>query len=316
MRPRRRGLADTSFRALFDGASESRLIADQDGRIVRVNGAAEELFGYARDELLGRKLQAVLPDLASGEVELRRKDGGSFMALVTLSEVATCDGLLRSLVIRDVTAGKRAAEALAYQATHDALTGLPNRALFLDRLDHALARARRSAGKVAVVFLDLDDFKIVNDTCGHAAGDAVLVGLAPRLAGALRPGDTIARFGGDEFVVLCEDLAGGDDAIQIGRRIIDACREPFRIGPCEHTLTASVGVALVADAHSAAASEVVHDADAAMYRSKARGGGCVELFDEGMRGAATALPVRRRRGGRRLGHDRSAANALLSNASA
>jgi diguanylate cyclase (GGDEF)-like protein len=181
-----------------------------------------------------------------------------------------------------VTERKLAANALAHQASHDPLTGLPNRTLFLDRLEHALARARRSQSKLAVLFLDLDDFKLVNDTRGHEAGDLLLVAMTPRLTAALRPGDTVARFGGDEFVVLCEDLVCDAAAIAIARRIGDACARPVRIGDQEHVITASTGVVIV-DGGASTPSNVLRDADAAMYRAKAGGKGLVEVFDEGMR---------------------------------
>jgi diguanylate cyclase (GGDEF)-like protein len=160
---------------------------------------------------------------------------------------------------------------------------LPNRTLFLDRLEHALARARRSKRPLAVVFLDLDDFKLVNDTRGHDIGDLLLVALTPKLVSALRPGDTIARFGGDEFVVLCEDLSGQADAIGIATRIAGACSTPVSIGGLEHTVTVSAGVALVGDPATASPAGLLRDADAAMYRAKAAGKGRVAMFDEGMR---------------------------------
>ena len=190
--------------------------------------------------------------------------------------------LLGVAAVRDVTDRGQAADALVHQATHDALTGLPNRALFMDRLEHALARARRSQATLAVTFLDLDHFKLVNDTSGHETGDMVLVALTPRLSGALRPSDTIARFGGDEFVVLCEDLSSQQDAIQIAQRIVDACNQPLQIGACEYLVSVSAGVAIVDDPASAPA-DVLRDADAAMYRAKAIGRGRVEVFDERMR---------------------------------
>ncbi len=146
-----------------------------------------------------------------------------------------------------MSARNRNAGSRAHEASHDPLTGLPNRTLFLDRLEQRCARARRSKRPLAVVFLDLDDFKLVNDTRGHDIGDLLLVALTPKLASALRPGDTIARFGGDEFVVLCEDLTGEADAIGIATRIAGACSTPVTIGGVEHTVTVSAGVALVGD---------------------------------------------------------------------
>jgi diguanylate cyclase (GGDEF)-like protein/PAS domain S-box-containing protein len=184
--------------------------------------------------------------------------------------------------VQDVTERELAAGELAFQASHDPLTGLPNRTLFLDRLEHALARSRRSGARLAVVFLDLDDFKVVNDTRGHEAGDQLLLALAPRLSAALRPGDTIARFGGDEFVVLCEDLSSDEDGIRIAQRMADACRRPVTIRGHRHEITVSAGVAL-GRGRSATASDLLRDADAAMYRAKGLGKGRIEVFDDGMR---------------------------------
>ena len=189
--------------------------------------------------------------------------------------------------VQDVTDRRSLADVLVHRATHDALTGLPNRALFMDRLAHALARAGRSQATLAAMFLDLDHFKLVNDTSGHEAGDMVLVAMTQRLRGALRPSDTIARFGGDEFVVLCEDLASHGDAVQIAQRIVDACNQPLQIGACEYVVSVSAGVAIVDDAARAVPSDVLRDADAAMYRAKAIGRGRVEVFDARMRARLT-----------------------------
>jgi diguanylate cyclase (GGDEF)-like protein len=212
----------------------------------------------------------------------RRKDGSEFPVEISLGPLETEQGRLVSAAVRDVTERRTAADALAHQATHDPLTGLPNRNLFLDRLDHALARARRSRSKLAVLFLDLDDFKLVNDTRGHETGDLLLVALTPRLTAALRPGDTVARFGGDEFVVLCEDLIVDAAAPSIAKRIGDACARPIRIGDYEHIVTVSTGIVIV-DGGASTPSNVLRDADAAMYRAKAAGKGRTALFDEGMR---------------------------------
>jgi diguanylate cyclase (GGDEF)-like protein len=193
-------------------------------------------------------------------------------------------GTVTLLLIAAARSERRVADLLAHQANHDPLTGLPNRTLLLDRLEHALGRARRSKLKLAVVFLDLDDFKLVNDTRGHEVGDRLLMALTPRLTAALRPADTIARFGGDEFVVLCEDLSSEADAIEIAQRIANACSAPVVIGDQEHVVTVSAGVILVADPESATAAAVLREADAAMYRAKSRGKARVEAFDEPMPG--------------------------------
>jgi diguanylate cyclase (GGDEF)-like protein len=184
-------------------------------------------------------------------------------------------------VTRDVSERKDAESRLAHQALHDSLTGLPNRTLFLDRLEHALKRAERHHGGVAVLFVDLDRFKLINDSFGHAAGDRLLCDVAERLRRALRPADTIARFGGDELTVLCEDVDGEAGARAVAQRIGDLFEEPFIVEDGEAFLQASVGIAL--GAGGATPEDLIRDADAAMYRAKDRGRARVEVFDEAMR---------------------------------
>jgi diguanylate cyclase (GGDEF)-like protein/PAS domain S-box-containing protein len=183
---------------------------------------------------------------------------------------------------QDVTERRLIERRLEHQALHDPLTDLPNRALFLDRLEHALARARRPASNLAVYFCDVDDFKVINDGLGHETGDALLTALPPRLCAAVRAADTVARFGGDEFVILCEDLASEEEANDIARRIAEAFAAPFELDGRRHHLSVSVGVVLVKGGH-ATATEVLRDADAAMYRAKSGGKGRFEVFDAGMR---------------------------------
>jgi diguanylate cyclase (GGDEF)-like protein len=195
--------------------------------------------------------------------------------------------VLVSTAIRDTTERHQAARRLEHQALHDPLTDLPNRALFLDRLEHALARSRRPGTSLAAYFCDVDDFKNVNDSLGHEVGDELLVALPPRLRQALRAGDTIARFGGDEFVILCEELASEAEAVRIAERIAEAFALPFELDGRPHHLSVSVGVVYVTGGR-ANASEVLRDADAAMYRAKAGGKGRFELFDARMRAALVA----------------------------
>jgi diguanylate cyclase (GGDEF)-like protein/PAS domain S-box-containing protein len=203
--------------------------------------------------------------------------------------VVGADGRVERMVgtTQDVTERRAAEQLLEHQALHDPLTGLPNRALFLDRLQHALTRARRPGSSLAVYFCDVDDFKDVNDSLGHDAGDELLVALPPRLREGLRAGDTVARFGGDEFVILCEDLDSEGEAIRIAERIAEAFGLPFALDGRPHHLSVSVGVVFVKGGE-ASATEVLRDADAAMYRAKGGGKGRFELFDAQMRASLVA----------------------------
>ena len=172
-------------------------------------------------------------------------------------------------------------EALRDAALHDALTGLPNRKLLVDRLDQALARQLRSTRGVALLFLDLDRFKLLNDSRGHAIGDQVLLTVAGRLRQVVRPSDTVARFGGDEFVVVCEEVEGVGEATGLAQRIAASLEEPFAVEGGEVFLSMSVGVSMAGPGSSA--EELLRDADAAMYRAKEQGRSRIEFFDEGMR---------------------------------
>ncbi|HMC72243.1 MAG TPA: diguanylate cyclase, partial [Mycobacteriales bacterium] len=182
----------------------------------------------------------------------------------------------------DISDRKAAEGQLVYRALHDNLTDLPNRALFADRFDRAIARLSRQPGAVAVMFLDLDRFKLVNDTHGHAAGDVALTTVANRLQAIMRAGDTVARFGGDEFTILCEDLDDAAAAGHVAERVLAAVAEPFDILGHEITLSASVGIAVSTDA-DATADQLLRDADSAMYLAKERGRNRYEVFDHGMR---------------------------------
>jgi diguanylate cyclase (GGDEF)-like protein len=172
-------------------------------------------------------------------------------------------------------------ERTRHEALHDPLTGLPNRTLFFDRLEHALAQAKRRNVSVAVLFCDLDQFKLVNDSLGHAAGDELLASVAPRLEQVLRPGDTVARFGGDEFAVLAEDVAIERDATRVAERIGEALTRPFIVRRREHFVSASIGIAISGGGDDP--EGLIRDADAALYRAKERGRGGYEIFDEVMR---------------------------------
>ena len=298
--------SEERFRVLLDSAPDAAVIADASGAMVLVNGQTERLFGYRRDELVGQPVEILLPERLRGvhvghrdryladprtrpmgaglELAGRRKDGTEFPVDISLSAIDTPDGHLAMAFIRDVTARKEAEEALTYQAMHDALTGLPNRLLLEDRLAQALARAGRGGSVAAVLFLDVDHFKVINDGRGHAVGDQLLVALARRLESAVRPGDTVARFGGDEFVVMCEDLSGAVEAVGLSERLTEVVESPIHIDGTELCVTVSVGVAVAGPA--ATAESLLRDADTAMYRAKETGRGRVEMFDQALRDRA------------------------------
>ena len=190
------------------------------------------------------------------------------------------DGPLLSRTMRHAIERKRVEAHLAHQGLHDTLTGLPNRVLFMDRLALALVRSsRRSPATVGVLFLDVDRFKAVNDSLGHDAGDELLLEVARRIQASLRPGDSVARFGGDEFCVLC--VAGETDVVAVVKRIAATLKEPFQVGRSEVVVSGSIGISLSGGAQSTP-EQLVRDADAAMYRAKERGRGRYELFDEEM----------------------------------
>ncbi len=204
--------------------------------------------------------------------------------------VVVKDGVPTELigVMTDVTERRALEEQLRHQALHDPLTGLPNRALLLDRLTHALERADRRGRCVGVLFLDLDDFKVVNDSLGHEAGDRMLVGAAERLATCLRPGDTLARLGGDEYVALLEDVRGREEATGVAERMAEALREPFSLGAHEEEevfVSASIGVALGnagEDLHGGSSDDLLRRADMAMYEAKRKGKAHHEVFEQRM----------------------------------
>jgi len=191
-------------------------------------------------------------------------------------------------VLADALERHTADEALRHRVLHDSLTGLPNRLSFLDSLRDALRRGTASGSPVGVLFLDLDHFKLINDSTGHHAGDELLRAIAPRLRAHLRPGDIVARFGGDEFGVLVDRLADEEEAMAIADRVADAFTEPYSMGGADHFVTASIGVAVARPAgrEPVDADLLIRDADAAMYRAKERGRGRCEMFDAEMRARA------------------------------
>ncbi len=301
-------LADLSeseerFRSLVQNASDIAMLSDADARLRYVSPAIKRVFGYEPSEVLGKErwgfvhpedmdlvtaaweaaLKSAEP-VAPIEYRARHADGSwRWVELVmgNLLDDPAVGGIV--LNIRDITERKAAEEAMLHQAFHDALTALPNRALFLDRLGQALARQRRRGSVTAVLFLDLDRFKWINDSLGHAAGDELLSLVAARLTEAVRPGDSVARFGGDEFVALCDDLDGEWEATAIGERLIKALSAHLCVEGRDITVTASLGIATTASPAGTTPDSLLRDADAAMYRAKERGRNRIEVFQRGMR---------------------------------
>jgi diguanylate cyclase (GGDEF)-like protein len=229
-----------------------------------------------------RRIVAMLQAVAAGDLDHRvvvnNRDELRFIANALNDTVATT---------------KAASDRLAYQATHDVLTGLPNRALILDRLEHGLRRLQRGSGRMAVLFIDLDRFKPINDFLGHEAGDEVLRTVAERLRAAVRPADTIGRLAGDEFIVLCEGLPAEHDAIDIAARVVATLSEPIVLrsraaAGRKVSVGASVGIAFASTARAGSPDQLLGDADVAMYRAKQRGRGRVEVFDEQFRETSSA----------------------------
>src|SRR3954468_23359591 len=237
---------------------------------VRRDGAV--LAAWGQDGGEGARFEIAVGDDVFGEIAFEGGELGddeeNFVRGVA-NVLATAMGRLRG------------EERMRHDALHDPLTGLANRALCRERLIHAIARSGRDEGAACVLFIDLDDFKAVNDLYGHAAGDALLIGLARRLVATVRPADTVARMGGDEFVVVCEDI-DEHTAIALGGRLTEAIHEPLEIDGIEHRLSASIGIALGA-AGRRDPDALLGDADAAAYRAKAEGRGRVEVFDTRLR---------------------------------
>jgi diguanylate cyclase (GGDEF)-like protein/PAS domain S-box-containing protein len=300
---------EETFRSLFDDNPQAMMVTllpaltTEGGnlRFLAVNNAAVAMYGYSRDEFLTLTLAQIRPPEDTDQLRnnLHSMRGGrthfegirhaTKAGTVVNVEIDTREIIFdgeRAMIIcaSDVTARVRLQGELEHQAFHDSLTALPNRSLFGDRLEHAHQRLSRGTGCYAVLMVDLDNFKTVNDGLGHAAGDALLVDVSRRLAAGIRGGDTAARLGGDEFAILLEDLAGPDAAPRAAEGIRDALRAPFSVAGRVLTISATIGVAT--SSGGGVAADVVRNAEAALYVAKADGKDRQAVFSEQMHGTS------------------------------
>jgi diguanylate cyclase (GGDEF)-like protein/PAS domain S-box-containing protein len=282
------------YQLLLKHASDVMLLIRFDGSIVEANDAAAHAYDFSREELFAMNIR----DLHAGTVGdspvsnygmdgaltqamHRRRNGGVFPVEVSSTAAVIGDEQVMICVIRDITERRVMEEELERQAFHDPLTGLANRALFMDRLAHALAGTARRRDNAAVLFLDLDRFKLINDSLGHEAGDELLVAVARRLLRCLRAEDTAARFGGDEFTILLENLADETEANHVANRILLRLAEPFELASREIRVTASIGIAFSRGA-CCSPEDLMRSADLAMYEAKSAGRSNFQIFHPDM----------------------------------
>jgi diguanylate cyclase (GGDEF)-like protein/PAS domain S-box-containing protein len=297
--------SEARFRSLVQNSTDVVTILGPDGVVQYQSPSGVKVFGYDDAALLGMNLRDLihpsdvlqlhtfLADVATRSettprVEWRvRHADGSWIHTETVGNNLLDDPDVCGLVLNSRDIGDRRAlqDQLTYQAFHDPLTTLPNRSLFMDRLEHALIRADRRENAVAMLFLDLDNFKVVNDSLGHQAGDQLLVAVAERLVQCVRAEDTVARLGGDEFTILIEDIKGLDSALDVADRIDDQLRAPFTVFGHEVFSTASIGIA-VSGPRVGSSADLLRDADLAMYRAKREGRARHVVFDGAMNAQA------------------------------
>lgn len=286
------------LQAVFDSAATGLIVLEADGRVFDINQVAESILGLEHDEARGVSLASVLLpdsefDTALPELRMAIRDGANwrspdtivrtkadttFSAALFYRAMQTGGGVL---AIEDITERKQAQAELMWRANHDSLTGLLNRPAIMERIQRALQRAKRYGNRVAVLFLDLDRFKRVNDTLGHAAGDALLEECGRRIRTAMREVDAVARLGGDEFVVVCENVHAEHEAFVVADRLVDAVAKPFTIGDDVAFVDASIGIA-VADGHDTDPDHLLRDADVALYEAKALSGSSIVAYREAM----------------------------------
>ena len=309
---RRLAHSEQLHRFVVDASPDVIYMLDAQGRFAFVNERVETLLGFPRDELVGLPYTALIPedqhemarfafterrtgeratrdveiDLLSRVLGSTAGDSGRAPVEISAMGIYTGEGDARRRVgtwgiARDIAERKRAQETIDFQAWHDALTHLPNRALFSDRLELAIAQAQRAERQLAVMFLDLDRFKVVNDTLGHTTGDRLLRAVSARLKGCIRRGDTLARFGGDEFCLLLPEVRSSEDVEGIAQKILDRLETPFLVDEHELFVGASIGIAMYPETGDSAEA-MVRAADIAVHYIKARGKNAYQFYDARM----------------------------------
>ncbi|MBI5330986.1 MAG: diguanylate cyclase [Betaproteobacteria bacterium] len=291
VRDSRRAEAERLLAArVFEHAGEAIMVTDADNRIVKVNPAFNAITGYATEEVLGqtpgrfksghhdaafyRALWRSLNETGAWEGEIwdRRRNGEIYPKWLTINAIRDPEGPLRHYValFTDISERKRSEERIRHLAEHDALTGLPNRALLQDRLSQAMARAERAHSRLALLYVDLDRFKQINDTLGHPVGDALLQEMSRRLQATVRASDTVCRQGGDEFLVLLDEIESSEDVARVAQKMIETLAQPFRVASHDLCITTSIGISLYPDDSTDVAS-LIRNADIALYRAKEGG---------------------------------------------
>lgn len=299
---RHRHYLDSVINNVLDGI----VTIDTAGTISSCNKAAMQLFGYSETEMIGQNVAILMPEpdrsrhaeylhryLTTGEKRIigigremagMRKDGSTFPMELAVCEIDDEQERTFVGILRDISARKAHEAYMHHIAHHDQLTGLPNRALFTDRLKQMLAKARRDNARIALMFIDLDNFKPINDTLGHDIGDLLLKEVTARLQRCLRESDTAARIGGDEFVVLLPSLSTTDDALRVANKIREALNLPFDLAGNEVRISSSIGIAVYPE-HGEAEKDLVKHADIAMYHAKKHGRNDAALYRPDMHDA-------------------------------
>jgi diguanylate cyclase len=293
--------SEDRFRSVVESANDAIICLNERGKILSWNGAAARTFGYESEKMIGESIALLFPQAYAKQlldesltgsalmcmgpkpVELigLRRDASEFPLELSLSSWMTEEGRLFGAIIRDVTDRRSLEEQLTHQALHDPLTSLANRVLFQDRVAHALEKMARTHDPVSVLLIDLDNFKTVNDSFGYAAADALLKAVANRLQTCLRPSDTAARFGGDEFAVLIEGSDHLEGGVLVAERIRDTFHTPFTVNETEVFVTVSIGIATTLDGNDDPL-ELQRNADAAMYMAKSEGKDRYIVFEREM----------------------------------